>query len=86
MATGALNRGAGDVLINGITIRTTSASDDSLSTSFGGSAIAKAAAINDASKLTRVTARVIASEDSDNADIAGGTLDNKSFIETMALS
>ncbi len=82
VATGALNRNAGDVLINGITIRTTSASDDSLSTSFaGGSAIAKAAAINDASKLTRVKARVIASEDSDNADIAGGTLDNQSFIQ-----
>ena len=28
-----------------------------------------------------MTARVIASEDSDNADIAGGTLDNQSFIE-----
>jgi flagellin len=81
VSTNSLDRASGDLLINGITIRTTSDTDDKLSTSFSaGSAIAKASAINDMQKFTGVHARVLATEANSNGDIVGGTLTNTSFI------
>ena len=51
--------GAGELTINGVAIRATTDTDDSLSFSYGsGSAIAKARAINSVSSATGVTARV----------------------------
>ena len=81
VTTNALDKGAGSVLINGVTIRTTSRSDDTVSTSFSsGSAISKAAAINDASKFTGVKARALETLDGDNNNIQGGTLDTETYI------
>ncbi|MCA9538355.1 MAG: flagellin [Myxococcales bacterium] len=81
VGTDALARGAADVVINGITIRTTVAEDDTVSTSFAtGSAIAKAAAINDMTEFTGVQARALTTVDEGNADIAGGTLDSANFL------
>ncbi len=81
VTTNALDKGAGSVLINGITMRTTSAGDDKVSTSFNsGSAIAKAAAINDASRFTGVKARALETIDGDNNDIQGGTLDTETYF------
>jgi flagellin len=57
----------GDMILNGVSIRASSATDDSASTTGGAaSAIAKAAAVNAASAQTGVTATV-------NANIAAGT-------------
>ncbi|MBV70335.1 MAG: flagellin [Myxococcales bacterium] len=82
VSTNALSKNGGDILINSITVRTTSAADDQLSTSFAaGSALAKAAAINDATNYTGVSARVLATEARTDLDIAGGSLTNTSFIE-----
>ncbi len=78
--TGALSDG--DVVINGVTIRATVATDDSLSTTLAtSSAIAKAQAINDSSAHTGVTARALSTIDDTNADIQGGALDSASFIQ-----
>jgi flagellin len=82
VSTNALDRINGDILINGVTIRATSVVDDKLSTSYrNGSAISKAAAINNATNFTNVSARVLATEANTNADIQGGDLTNTSFIE-----
>jgi flagellin len=82
VSTNSLDRINGDILINGITIRTTSSVDDRLSTSFAsGSAIAKASAINNATDFTGVSARVLATEANVNNDIQGGDLTNTSFIQ-----
>ncbi len=68
---------AGDLFINGISIRASQAADDTFSTSFAaGSAIAKAAAINASTEFHGVTAKVLPSEVSGAAAIGGGTLDN----------
>ena len=81
VTTHAFNKGNGDVLINGITIRDTTSTDDSLSTSFAtGSAIAKAQAINDATDFTGVRAKVLETSDAGNGDIQGGQLDEANFI------
>ncbi len=81
VTTHAFNKGNGDVLINGITIRDTTDSDDTVSTSFAtGSAIAKAQAINDATDFTGVRAKVLETSDSGNNDIQGGQLDESNFI------
>jgi flagellin len=45
-----------------------------------GSAIAKAAAINDSTEFTGVRAIVEKSQDANNTDIAGGTLDSTNYI------
>jgi flagellin len=72
---------AGDVLLNGVTIRNTQAVDDQLSTSFAaGSAIAKAAAINDTTEFHGVTAKPLPNEFVSANPIAGGTLDNATNI------
>jgi flagellin len=71
----------GDIVISGVTIRATHASDDAVSTSFAtGSAIAKAAAINDYTKFTGVEAYADRTTRASVADIAGGTLDNDDYI------
>ena len=52
-----------------------------MSTSFAtGSAIAKAAAINDATQHTGVTARVNATVVSNNGDVTAGTLNENSYV------
>jgi flagellin len=67
----------GDVVLNGVTVRATSGSDDQLSTSGNdASAIAKAAAINDASAFTGVRAIVEDTIVVGTADIAAVTLDS----------
>jgi flagellin len=74
--------GADEVLINGVTIRGTQAVDDTVSTSFAtGSAIAKAAAINDSSAFTGVEAYANATTLTAGADIGGGTLDATDNIQ-----
>ncbi len=74
--------GADEVLINGVTIRATQAVDDTVSTSFAtGSAIAKAAAINDSSAFTGVEAYANATTLTAGADIGGGTLDATDNIQ-----
>ena len=72
---------ANSLSINGISIRGTVAADDSVSTTLNdGSAIAKAAAINDSSKFTGVRAIVNQSSDNNNTDIQTGTLNSVDFI------
>ena len=75
----ALNNG--DVIINNTTIRGTVPSDDVLSTSnSAGSAIAKAAAINDATQYTGVRAIVNKTAVSGNNSIGGVTLNSENYI------
>ena len=76
--TGAGDRlQTGDIIFNGVNIRETSAADDSLSTSFAAaSAIAKAAAINDATEFTGVRAIVEETVIVGTADIGAVTLDS----------
>lgn len=86
VSTNALSRTNGDLVITGqggpVTIRSTNAVDDTLSTSYkAGSAISKAAAINDMTPFTKVEARVLATEHVAADPIAGGTLDSTSYIE-----
>jgi flagellin len=72
---------SGDVLINGVTVRATRIEDDSLSTTLQtASAIAKAAAINDSTSFTGVSAIVLATERVGQAAVGGGTLDEASNI------
>lgn len=66
---------AGELSINGIAIRATTAGDDTLSTAGqASSAIAKANAINDAAGLTGVTATVGAAEATAGGAVGGGDL------------
>jgi len=77
----ATSIGAGSVAINSVSIRATVAADDSLSTTLkNGSAIAKAAAINDSTKFTGVRAIVNKTTDSGNNAILGGVLDSTNSI------
>ena len=72
---------ADDLAINGISIRATVASDDTLSTSLAtSSAIAKANAINDSTAYSGVKARALATVDSGNGAITGGALDATNYI------
>jgi flagellin len=72
---------AGSFAVNGTSIRGTVAADDLVSTTLqNGSAIAKAAAINDSTKFTGVRAIVEKSQDANNTDIAGGTLDSTNYV------
>jgi flagellin len=69
------------VAVNGVSIRGTVSADDTLSTTLkDGSAIAKAAAINDSTKFTGVRAIVNKAEDASNGAIGGGTLDSSEYI------
>ena len=82
VSTDALDRSNDDLVISGVTIRSTNVVDDTLSTSFrAGSAIAKAAAINDSTAFTGVEARVLGTEHEAADPIGGGTLDSNSYIQ-----
>ena len=83
VSTHAFSKAGGDVTINNITIRDTTAADDSVSTSYAtGSAIAKAAAINGASEHTGVIARVMETkvEGGQTQDVVGGALDEANYV------
>ena len=72
---------AGDVFLNGITVRGTRIQDDSLSTTLQtGSAIAKAAAINDSTSFTGVAAYVNSAVRVGQNAVAGGVLDQNNNI------
>ena len=76
--------GIGDdqLTINGVTIRATQLVDDQISTTQRtSSAIAKAAAINDFTNFTGVTAYVTETERSATGDIGGGLLDESNYVE-----
>ncbi len=78
----AFDKANNTLVVNGVTIRTTSLVDDTVSTTANaGSAIAKAQAINDATELTGVSARVLASVYEGNNDVGGGTLDQDNYIQ-----
>lgn len=82
VSTHAFSKAAGDITINNITIRNTTNADDALSTSFKtGSAISKAAAINDASEHTNVVARVLETLVTDSGNVTQGSLDEDSFLK-----
>jgi flagellin len=71
----------GDVEINGVTIRSTVAADDKLSTTLNAtSAIAKAAAINDSTNFTGVKAIVESTVIVATADISAVTMDSTNNI------
>ncbi len=73
---------SGSLAVNGVSIRGTVAADDTVSTTLNdGSAVAKAAAINDSTKFTGVRAIVNKSEDGNNADITNGELNSVDFIQ-----
>ena len=71
---------AGELSVNGVDIRATQASDDSVSTAQAeGSAIALAAAINDSTDVTGVSASVNPTTVSGGA-VAGGGLDSNNLL------
>lgn len=73
---------AGDVLINGVTIRNTEMVDDTYSTTLQtSSAIAKAAAINDCTRFTQVSAYANETRRDGVGVIQGGVLDQDNYIE-----
>jgi flagellin len=70
-----------EVVLNGVTIRSTVAADDQLSTTLNdASAIAKAAAVNDSTKFTGVTAHVESTVVNASGDILGVTLDSTNNV------
>ena len=72
---------AGDIFLNGVTVRATRIEDDKISTTFAtGSAIAKAAAINDSTAFTGVSAYVNSSVRAGSGAVVGGTLDQTDNI------
>ncbi len=72
---------AGDLFLNGVTVRATRPQDDTYSTSYAtGSAIAKAAAINDSTSFTGVSAYANAAVRGGVANVAGGVLDQNNNI------
>jgi flagellin len=78
---GAQNLVDNDVVINGVTVRSTVAADDTLSTTLNdASAIAKAAAINDSTGFTDVKAIVEKTEVIALSDIAALTMDSTNNI------
>ena len=71
----------GDLLINGVTIRATTITDDPFSSANrDGSAVAKAAAINDTTQFHGVTARALPTEFTGGSPIVGGVLDSANYI------
>ena len=80
MTTNAL--AADDLTVNGVSVRATQSTDDVLSTSFAtSSALAKAAAINDSTEFTNVSAYANATVRSGNAGVQGGLLDNANYVQ-----
>ncbi len=78
----AFDKAANSLLVNGVTVRTTVAVDDTVSTTLNAaSAIAKAQAINDVRDITGVGARVLATVDDANDDITAGVLDEDDYIQ-----
>ena len=74
--------GNNELTINGVTVRATQLVDDQISTTQRtSSAIAKAAAINDFTEFTGVTAYVTETNRAATGDIAGGTLDESNYVE-----
>ncbi|MFZ4735810.1 MAG: flagellin [Bradymonadia bacterium] len=72
---------AGDLFLNGVTVRATRVEDDTISTTFAtGSAIAKAAAINDSTAFTGVSAYANAAIRGGVNAVAGGALDQTDNI------
>ena len=72
----------GDVALNGVSIRATTTPDDTVSTSLAtSSAIAKAAAINDSTKHTGVTARALETVANAGNNVTAGTLDSSNYVE-----
>ncbi len=72
----------GDVTINGVDVRATTGTDDTVSTSLAtSSALAKATAINDSSEHTGVTARALDTVVNTGTDVGGGTLDSTNYVE-----
>jgi flagellin len=72
---------AGDLFLNGVTVRATRVEDDTISTTFAtGSAIAKAAAINDSTTFTGVSAYANAAIRGGVNAVAGGALDQTDNI------
>ena len=70
---------AGDLFLNGVSVRATRPQDDLLSTTFAtGSAIAKAAAINDSTSFTGVSAYANAAVRAGVAAVTGGRSSTKS--------
>ena len=70
-----------DVVINGVSIRSTVAADDTVSSTLNdASAISKAAAINDSTKFTGVTAVVESTEVVAGSDITAVTMDSTNNI------
>jgi flagellin len=70
-----------DVVLNGVTVRSTVAADDTLSTTLNAaSAISKAAAINDSTEFTGVKATVESTVIVATADIAAVTMDSTNNI------
>ena len=70
-----------DVVLNGVTVRSTVAADDTVSSTLNdASAIAKAAAINDSTEFTGVTAVVEKTEVIAAADITAVTMDSTNNI------
>ena len=73
---------ADSLSVNGVTVRATQASDDTVSTSFAlGSAIAKAAAINDSTQFTGVKAYANSAVRLGTGNIVGGTLDQGNYVQ-----
>lgn len=80
VSAGAL--GSDELTINNTTIRATQLVDDQISTTLRtSSAIAKAAAVNDFTEFTGVTAYVNETSRSGTGSVAGGTLDENNFIK-----
>ena len=72
---------AGDLFLNGVTVRATRPQDDTLSTTYAtGSAIAKTAAINDSTSFTGVSAYANPAVRPGVAGVAGGVLDQNNNI------
>lgn len=80
VGAGAL--GSNELTINNTTIRATQLVDDQISTTLRqSSAIAKAAAINDFSEFTGVSAYINETERAASGAIAGGTLDEDDYVK-----
>ncbi len=81
VSSGAID-GADDLAINGTTIRNTNVVDDTVSTTLQtSSGIAKAAAINDSTKFTGVSAYTNRTTRAGVGALAGGTLDQNNFVQ-----
>ena len=86
VSTGQVSSGAidaaDDLAINGTTIRNTNVVDDTVSTTLQtSSGIAKAAAINDSTKFTGVSAYTNRTTRAGVGALAGGTLDQNNFVQ-----